>query len=177
MRGIGRSDRTGAETGTRNLSRRALFGKARHGRWFRLRIPIGIGHGMRMGLRLAGSREVSRLRRFFLQAVFLQTNLTIAAIAACGALFAKMIGARILGALHADAGGLFFADTADKWHGGSHKGRDGYCGRRFVFDASAAGCRERVARQRWASRSTTAYCWSLALASSRTYSSRRSSAD
>ena len=62
---------------------------------------------MRMGLRLVG-------------ALVLQADLTIAAIAAGQALFAKMIGARILRAFHANAGGFFFADTTDKGHSCGH---------------------------------------------------------
>ncbi len=108
--------------------------------WFRFRIVIGIGHGM-------------RVRRRFVRAsqIFLKTNFAIAAVAACRALFAKVISAGILGALHADSGGLFFADAAHKGHGGYHWVR------LFVFGFSA-GCRDRVARQRCASLSTTAYC-------------------
>jgi len=85
---------------------------------------------MRVGLRLVG-------------ALVLQADLTIAAIAAGSALLAKMIGARILGAFHANTGGLFFADTADKWHGGSHKGVVviGYGGS-FSTDPQQAAARE-----------------------------------
>jgi hypothetical protein len=49
-----------------------------------------------------------------------EADFAVAAVAARAAFFAEMIGARILGALHANAGGLFFADTADKRHGYGH---------------------------------------------------------
>jgi hypothetical protein len=49
-----------------------------------------------------------------------QMDFAVAAVAAGAAFFAEMVGARIFGASDANAGGLFFADTADKRHGRSH---------------------------------------------------------
>ena len=54
--------------------------------------------------------------------VKVEMDLAVAAVAACAAFFAEMIGARVLGASDANAGGLFFADTADKGHGCGHQG-------------------------------------------------------
>ena len=49
-----------------------------------------------------------------------QTDFAVAAVAACAAFFAEMVGARVFGAPDTNAGGLFFADTADKRHGYGH---------------------------------------------------------
>jgi hypothetical protein len=52
--------------------------------------------------------------------VKVEVDFAVAAIAACAAFFAEMVGAGVLGAPDANGGGLFFADTADKGHGCSH---------------------------------------------------------
>ena len=90
----------------RNLRQRIRFGSGiRVGHWMRMRLgivwpgiiwPNVVGHGMEIGM------------------VRFQADLAIAAIAAGAALVAEMVGARILRALHADAGRLFFADAADE---------------------------------------------------------------
>jgi hypothetical protein len=49
-----------------------------------------------------------------------KANFAVAAVAACAAFFTEVIGTGILGALYANAGGLFFTDTTDKWHGCDH---------------------------------------------------------
>ena len=72
---------------------------------------VRIGHGMGPGLiRIVGAFGVVKV----------QTDFAVAAVAACTAFFAQMVGARILRALHANTGGFFFADTADKGHGCNH---------------------------------------------------------
>jgi hypothetical protein len=45
-----------------------------------------------------------------------QADFAVAAVAACAAFFTEMVGACVLGAPDANAGGLFFADIADKGH-------------------------------------------------------------
>jgi hypothetical protein len=76
------------------------------GHWIGFGGRVRIGHGMGL-IRVVGAFVVVKV----------QMDLAVAAVAACAAFFAEMVGARILGAPYTNAGGLFFADTADKRHG------------------------------------------------------------
>jgi len=128
-----------------------LFQKSGNRKRLRFRRRVRIGHRMRVGFRVM--RPVKGVR---FQDVVVQMDLAIAAIAAGCALFVEMVTAGIFRAFHADTRRFFFADTTGKWHDVLMIALD-YWVLRLVFGVSA-GWRESVARQRWASRSTTAYC-------------------
>src|SRR5262249_34049103 len=105
---------------------------------------------MRLGVRIRRTERhffMAVLETDVLQLGLFQTHLAVAAVAASPALLAQMVGTGVFGAADADTGRLFFADAADEWHGSGHWGRR-------VGLTGCAGCRDRVARQRWASRST-----------------------
>ena len=74
----------------------------------------------------------------------------VAAIAAGSAFVAEMVAARVFRAIHTYPRRFFFADTAGKRHDSVHLFvRETGC---FV---ESTGCFERIARQRWASLSTS----------------------
>ncbi len=77
-------------------------------RFARVRRGVRIGHRVR-------PRLIGIVRTFAFEVQF-----AVAAIAAGGAFLAQMVGARVFGASDTDACRLFFANTADKGHGGSH---------------------------------------------------------
>lgn len=89
-----------------------------------------------------GAQVVPVLERYF----------AVATITAASALVTEVVATSVLGAVHADAGGFFFADAAKKRHSSGHL---------FVRTAGlaeaagvVAGCLESIDRQRCASLST-----------------------
>jgi len=132
-----------------SISSRSPLHLVGHGVW----IGGGVGVGHRVGARFVGIvRTGDRSApgtRFVMGLFFVEVNFAVAAITAGTAFLTEMVGTGVLSATDADTVRLFFADAADEGHNVRH----------WVFRverAGWAGWRERVARQRCASLSTTA---------------------